>query len=1052
MSGGIADGTGKVLTIDDLVEALDRREKSQNNVPKVDTFHFNGERVSDWLHLVEQAIVGLSDAVKFQRILKYVLHGHHQEVEKVVNAANGSWARFKDGMQRKYRLGNDLLTIADLVAMNRDDFTTVGAFVQEFKKAARKVSGISEEAQCAIFLELLTASEASELTSHGGGSVKLTWATIDKGVEEGSLDQVEQHQMRLQRRKRKERDATASRTPGVKRIVTDVLAELGYGKDEVIQKKVVTPIQGKGKVPVIKEDVQEEWEEEEPVPQHLSKALRKQRNLTQGGRGSGKGQAPQAVVIASPNASGPSQAAVPPFGQWPLPVFSTFVPWGSPTASGQMIPYAGPQMSMPPPSYPAAQAQPMVPPPSPAPSSQGSVAGGGDQGQSNPGNGGRGGGRGRGRNGRGRGGGRWDNQGYQGQGNQRGQGEEDRRAEQRARKRGSQEEAEPELRDITPKKNKYAVRLEEGFDVERVIDRLLEGHNDLMTLKEILTSVPRLRNELKGRFSRRLVPSVHLSVILPKEAEWAEPGTKMDWKCVACGMVDLVVKGTKCATMVDTGVEMNIIKEANALRFGLEIDNSDCGILHGANCKAVFCGTASNVLIEIGRVKVSTCFFAMPDVDHAILLGRSFLRRTETLMFNKHDGSLILVLCDPTCGNYEIITCRNTGPRSIRNRPNLSSFTIEESEDERRRLLAEPEGEVREEAFSLSLSDVNKAMDIVATHEMADPYDIQALREQVLECPQAGEMEPNGTLRWVQDLQRLNAVTVRDAGGLPNGDALSDFAKTAMPRGGRETRPPRRPLGASGGYERHGSHHREGTPVYNDGDIELFLDDFRGESPQHAREEVAPSGGSLQELEAHLDVSQWRVPQAGKGHDEPTGDMPQEEVHQPRRETRQSAERGAIEEVIEVEEDTPPQAHAAELGPEIVSEIAREEEARQEEIPSPPPEAILSPGVRVEMDQEQTDWRREAVPTIDRYLAAHALEHPDIEEPVPMEPPREPRQPEGEMGVEIPGRADHRTRGSTSRGDSRGETDQSWEALGGNLAGKAEIRGSRGTPRSATTA
>ncbi|GBG77232.1 hypothetical protein CBR_g23559 [Chara braunii] len=262
-----------------------------------------------------------------------------------------------------------------------------------------------------------------------------------------------------------------------------------------------------------------------------------------------------------------------------------------------------------------------------------------------------------------------------------------------------------------------------------------------MTLKEILASSPRLRNELKGRLSRRLVPSVHLSVILPKEMEWADPGTKMDRKCVACGMVDLVVKGSKCAAMVDKGAEMNIIRDADALKYGLEIDHSDCGILHGANCKAVFCGYASNVLLEIGRVKARTCFFVMPNVDHGILLGRSFLCRTETLMFNKHDGSLILILCDPACGNYEVITCRNTGPRSLRNKPNPGSFTIEESEDEHQRLMAEPEGEVREEAFSLSLSDVSKAMDIMATHEMVDPDAIQALREQVLKYPQAGEIE-----------------------------------------------------------------------------------------------------------------------------------------------------------------------------------------------------------------------------------------------------------------------------------------------------------------------
>ncbi|GBG63090.1 hypothetical protein CBR_g36576 [Chara braunii] len=186
---------------------------------------------------------------------------------------------------------------------------------------------------------------------------------------------------------------------------------------------------------------------------------------------------------------------------------------------------------------------------------------------------------------------------------------------------------------------------------------------------------------------------------------------------------------------------MNIIREADALRFGLEINHSDCDILHGTNCKAVFCGTASNVLIEIGRVKATACFFVMPNMDHAILLGRLFLYRTETLMFYKHDGTLILILCDPTCGNYEIITCRNTDPRSIRNRPKSGSFTIEESKDERRRFREEPQEEAQEKVFSLSLSDVNKAMDIVATHEMADPDAIHALREQVLECPQAGEVE-----------------------------------------------------------------------------------------------------------------------------------------------------------------------------------------------------------------------------------------------------------------------------------------------------------------------
>ncbi|GBG87336.1 hypothetical protein CBR_g45396 [Chara braunii] len=102
--------------------------------------------------------------------------------------------------------------------------------------------------------------------------------------------------------------------------------------------------------------------------------------------------------------------------------------------------------------------------------------------------------------------------------------EEDQRAEQGAKKRGDREEVEPVLHDVLPKKKKYVVRLEERFDVEKVIGRLLEGHNHLMTLKEILASAPKLHDGLKGRLSWRLVPNVHLGTILPKEAEWAESG------------------------------------------------------------------------------------------------------------------------------------------------------------------------------------------------------------------------------------------------------------------------------------------------------------------------------------------------------------------------------------------------------------------------------------------------------------------------------------------------------------------------------------------------
>ncbi|GBG64071.1 hypothetical protein CBR_g40517 [Chara braunii] len=816
MSGDIVYGAGKVLTIDDLVEALGRRERLQSNIAKVNTFHFNMERVSKWLELVEQALVGLSDAVKFQRILKYVLHGHHQEVDKVINATNDSWARFKDGIQRKYRLGDGLLTTADPEAMNRDDFTIVGAFVQEFKKKVRKVHGVSEEVQCVIFLRLLTASEASELTSHGGGSVKLTWATIDKGVEEGSLDQGNQENggrgsgrgrgrngggrggqwdnqgyqgqgnqgsqgnqggqgygrprfdWRTDICQHCDKQGHMIRFCNIRRedeksrlIYSNINGDIYDQFGEYIDRKVPGRVRAEAHRRIAARQAPPPafrlWEENddppikveeveygEEVTQRLSARTIEEEPMVVESEEENKDEkvGPASILIGKMKdlwkkigryqlklvdiceTVKSCRAGVPKVflyesGLESMPGRPGVAAVGSGLRYGMMVrpPMAQERMAQERMAQAArtrgqAKASASQEPPrkESEPEKRKEVVEVEDEEEE-------------------------DEQ------DERLRQEEDQRAEQRAKKRGSQEEAELVLRDAAPRKKKYAVRLEEGFDVERIIHRLLEGHNDLVTLKEILTSAPKLHNELKGRLSRRLVRNVHLSVILPKEAEWAETGTKMDWKCVACGRVDLVVKGFRCAAMVDTGVEMNIIKEADAVRFRLEIDRSDCDILHGANCKAVFCGTTSNVLIEIWRMRVRACFFVMPDVDHAILLGRFFLCRTETLMFNKHDETLILILCDPTCENYEIIICRNADLRSIRNRPNPDSFTIEESEDERRKLREESTEEAQEELFSLSLSDVNKAMDVVATHEMADPYAIQALREQVLECPQAGELK-----------------------------------------------------------------------------------------------------------------------------------------------------------------------------------------------------------------------------------------------------------------------------------------------------------------------
>ncbi|GBG64388.1 hypothetical protein CBR_g44272 [Chara braunii] len=104
--------------------------------------------------------------------------------------------------------------------------------------------------------------------------------------------------------------------------------------------------------------------------------------------------------------------------------------------------------------------------------------------------------------------------------------EEDQRAELRTKKRGAREEADPSLPDSVPKRKKYAVRMEECFDVERMVDKLLEGHNDLLNLKDILASAPRLRGELKRRLSQSDLRGP--SPTLPEEGEAVLLRTPLD--------------------------------------------------------------------------------------------------------------------------------------------------------------------------------------------------------------------------------------------------------------------------------------------------------------------------------------------------------------------------------------------------------------------------------------------------------------------------------------------------------------------------------------------
>ncbi|GBG67246.1 hypothetical protein CBR_g88535 [Chara braunii] len=215
---------------------------------------------------------------------------------KVAADANGEWAKFKEEMQRRFKLGDGLLTKEDLEMLRRDEFSTVAAFATAFEKMAKKVPGLAEEQQFATFLGHFKNWEGSSLTKKAAPGKKLTWAAIKEGVMDGELDQVDIFQMRQARKKRKALDATTSDGRDFKKMVEDAVAQLDAAKEARRKTMAAPQTVGKAKKAVVQEE-QEEEEEEEPEPQKLTKAQRKARNFAQGGQGSGRGQVPQAVAM-----------------------------------------------------------------------------------------------------------------------------------------------------------------------------------------------------------------------------------------------------------------------------------------------------------------------------------------------------------------------------------------------------------------------------------------------------------------------------------------------------------------------------------------------------------------------------------------------------------------------------------------------------------------------------------------------------------------------------------------------------------------------------------
>ncbi|GBG67311.1 hypothetical protein CBR_g450 [Chara braunii] len=743
----MADGGRKLVTLNDLIDALDKRERAPSNVPKVETFHFMGDRVSDWLDLTEQALVGLLDEVKLQRVLSQGGgQGYGRARFDWRNATCWHCGEVGHIVRFCQQRPDDELAGLISTCMDGDIYDRWGKHIDP-----KTSGGIRQEA--------LRRAAAGPPTAPA--MFRIWQKRQDPGVRvEEIVGENEEVTQQLKARTIKEVPIVVESDDEAQEVVRELASTILERMEDLLTK--VGRYQER-----LRAMCEKAWEWEMSLPQVMLY-----------GSGPKSSSGPQGCPSVATAGAGPRSGM-------------TFRP---PTSHGRVLQAVQTRGQS-----KATTSQGPSQAPSRAPSRKDpeperrkevvEVQEEEDEGDDEE--------------------------------DERLRQEEDRRAEQRAKKRGAQGGAEPSLHDGVPKRKRYAVRLEEGFDVERIVDKLLEGHNDLMNLKDILASAPRLRGELKGRLSRR------------------------------------------------------------------------------------------------------------------------------------HEGTMILALSDPACGNYEIIKCRNTGPGSARNRLNLGSFTFEESEYARRRLWEKQEEEGLGEVLSLSLNDVNKAMEVVAAHDMEDPEAIKSLREQALLIwtRQAERQVAKQVRERAQDWEDCQAQ-LRRAFGRPQHERHEPRVERR-----RRSKRPREPTPREVGLarERRRAPTRQGDELAGPALAEesfpacglravefrrITSEELRSPPPLPSTQEMdIPRETPFRSLATHLDVSQWEASRLGEGSVEPACYVPLEEL----------------------------------LDPEMETDMRDRGEPQDPEVAAERPDPLVEERARTRSQAREVEWERrfrEMVAAVDRLSAA----------------------------------------------------------------------------------
>ncbi|GBG65031.1 hypothetical protein CBR_g49101 [Chara braunii] len=349
--------------------------------------------------------------------------------------------------------------------------------------------------------------------------------------------------------------------------------------------------------------------------------------------------------------------------------------------------------------------------------------------------------------------------------------------------------------------------------------RLLKGLKQLLTRKRVeVEEAPKLQEQdteeaetPQGVSNLQSIPGglgnlekafADIRLSLPDreggEVMRAPPGTKLSFHALSVGKLKVQIGTHHTDALVDGGAEITLIRRDFATVTECTVNKEVAGSIRGAGGEIPFTGYVTKCAIRAGIRKSIWSFqrmTVMEEMDHEVILGRPWCANVEMIGMHLHDGTYMVDIEDPVTGRGELLRLLGTGGDPPKGKLATWSPTFEESA--RKEAFARMEGmrervEIMiEEAFSKKewikmglphecWNDKGPAYEFGIAAEVTDLLraKIDSFVAEPTASPYANKWfvftKPNKTLKWIQDLQKLNAVTIRDAGSLPQTDLLAE--------------------------------------------------------------------------------------------------------------------------------------------------------------------------------------------------------------------------------------------------------------------------------------